>query len=231
MAAIKETEINPIEQYFEWYLEELIKYGYLKYFEREPETWLVLPSFAYGREKHFKVKENEVEDFNISQSITYTYDYRLIWEDKAKYIFMEPMTQDGHFIFGFPTFVSHYVEIMDETELVSYVDVKPHVSAAQFGGNLSSYYTFPFIQKILLHNSGVYVNKVTPVNQGKHGVNTCLFAKTFTPNRYQFTDKAQMKRNIKFKTRPITSYVKSQESIVKDLLDQKNSKKNQSKLF
>lgn len=229
------TYENPIEMYFRWYLEELKQEGYLKDFEREAETLIVLNAFEYNREKHFKTKENVREPFNLTPAITYTYDYRLVWDKKALNIFTEPMHEGGCFRFGVPPFISHYIELMDEQEIVSYVDVKPHASAAQFGGGkLSSFYTFPFIQKFLLEKYHIYVNKIIPINQGKHGVNTNLFATTFTPRRYNLTDKGQMQRKIPFKKTTLHTFVERRKSIVEDLLrdiEKKNAKNNQQTLL
>lgn len=235
MSNKKETKENPDEMYFTWYLDELQEYGYIESYEREPETINVLPAYVHTREKHFVNKENESEEFNLLQPITYTYDFRVIWDQSAKNIFTEPFNKDKPFKFGEPTFISHYIKMQDEVKLVSYVDVKPHVSAASFGGGkLASYYTFPFIQKFLMSNMGLYINKAIPKNQGKYGVNTCLFAKTFTPNRYKFTDKATMLRKIKWRVVSITSYVKKQEGMISNLIKQeqkKNAKNSQQKLL
>lgn len=216
------TDINPIEMYFEWYLEELKQYGYVEYYDREPELIEVLPPFDHKREKHFKVKENTTEEFNMLQSVTYTYDYRIAWTEKAKYIFTEVYDPSGHFRFGMPTFVSHWIKLHGDYKMVSYIDVKPHISAAQFGGNVSSYYTFPFIQKFLMRTRGLFINKATPINQGKHGVSTCLFAKTFTPNRFLFTDAGQQLRKIRFVKRSISAYTDSQKAIINKILDKES---------
>jgi len=80
----------------------------------------------------------------------------------------------------------------------------------------------------------LYINKAIPKNQGKFGVNTCLFAKTFTPNRYKFTDGGTQLRKIKWRVVSITSFVKKQEGIVNELMKQeekKNSKNSQQKLL
>jgi hypothetical protein len=229
------TKENPIEMYFTWYLDELVSNGFLKSYEREPETMIVLDSHSFKRERHLKTKENPLEDITLLPAITYTYDYRLVWHSSALNIFTEVYKPDGHFRFGIPTFISHYIEINGMPEIVSYVDVKPHYSAASFGGGkMASFYTFPFIQKFLMDSKGLYINKAIPVNQGKHGINTCLFAQTFTPNRYEFTDAGQQLRKIKFKKTSITSYVSKQRAIINRLLDdiaKKNLKNNQQTLL
>jgi hypothetical protein len=219
------TETNGHELYFEWYLQELESAGFITRYDREPETMLVIPPYIHSREKHFKAKQNEPEDFALIKALEYTYDYRIIWNaEKAIHIFTDVFDSDKPFRFGQPTFVSHWLEVDGFTELVSFVDVKPHFVAAQFSGAMSSFYTFPLIQKILMFTRSIYVNKAIPINSGKHGVNTCLFAKTFTPNRYLFTDKAAKKRTIKFRTVPLKSYVNRQENIIETYRDNEAKK-------
>jgi hypothetical protein len=228
------TEQNPIELYFQWWLDELKATGFIKYYEREPQTILVMEGMKHQREIHLKTKENKFEEISLTQSITYTYDYRIIWDNSAIFIFTEIYEPGGHFRFGTPSFVSHRHEVNGEPEIVSYVDVKPHASAARFGGKLSSFYTFPYIQKILLTMRGLFINKAIPTNQGSYGINTCLFATTFTPRRYQLTDGGRQNRNIKFKVTTVNTFVKKRRAMVEALLqdiEKKNAKNNQQTLL
>lgn len=233
--APKVTKENPLEMYARWYFDELVQYGFLKRYDREFEKFNVMQSYNYYREIFHKVKPNEKEVFALAPEINYTYDYRLIWTEKAINIFTEIMYPGGCFRFGIPEFVSHYINIDGVNEIVSYVDVKPHANAVAFGGGkMASYYTFPFIQKILLLTKDLYVNKMIPVNSGKHGVNTCTFARTFVPNRYLYTDGAKDLRTIKFKKTGIQAYYDSKKAVVDGLLKQeelKQIKHNQPKLL
>ena len=225
------TKENDAERNFRWYAEELQHYGYVKRIDREAETMRVLDAYPYKREKHYKSKENTLESFNLLPESNYTYDFRIIWDEKALNLFTEIFQLGGHFKFGKPLFVSHYIEINGVIEIVTYIDVKPHSSAAQFGGGkLSTFYTFPFIQKFLLATKGLYINKIIPMNQGKHGISTNLFATSFTPNRYLFTDASQQLRKIPFKKVSIAQFVKMKSAVIEKLLadiDKKNNKSNQ----
>ena len=220
-----ETTENLNEMYFRWYCEELVQYGYLKRFEREPELISVFPSMKYLKEKHLKVQENYTEEISMFQETNYTYDFRLIWTEKAKYIFTEQYDPDGHFVFGMPIFVSHMIALDSGVELVSYVDVKPHYAAVQYGGaQLGSYYTFPFIQKYLFLTQGLFINKAIPIHTGKHGVTTCLFATTFVPNRYLYTDKSGAFRKIPYRKKAIVGFTEQKQGIIDDLLEVKRKK-------
>lgn len=231
-APMTKTTENPHEMYFRWYCEELQQHGYLESFEREPETFLITPGINFKREKHFKVKPNELEEFELFPKRTYTYDFRLIWTKKAINIFTEILDFDGYFVFGMPTFVSHRINLNGQIKIVSYIDVKPHYAAVAFGGGkMKSYYTFPYVQKSLYIMKGLYINKIVPIHTGKHGRSTCLFATTFVPNRYKRTDKSLDQRNIPYKVRSLLSYCQQKEKIVNDLLKIKQGKNQQTSLL
>lgn len=221
----KKTKENDIEEYARWYFEELQKEGYVEQIDREAETFLVLDDYKHLREKHYKSKENTYEEFNLAQKITYTYDLRIIWNKKAKYLFFELFDKQIPFKFGKPYFVAHLILINGSYKYVTYIDIKPHAMAARFGGDLSSFYTFPFIQKVLLHLHEIYVNKMVPINMGKHGVNSCMFAITFVPNRFLFSDTGIKERKIHFKKTTLSSFVKQRQAIIDNLLSQENKKK------
>lgn len=208
------TKENDFEMYFRWYCEELKQEGYLEDFTREGETFMILPAQTHNREKHFKSKKNEVEEFTILGDMKYTYDFRLVWNPKAEYIFYETFFPHVPFVFGHPTFVAHELTINGENKIVSYVDVKPHRSAAEHGGKVSSFYTFPFIQKIAFHLYKLYFNKAIPVHAGKKGWSTCLFSQTFVPNRYLFTNQSQQLRKIPYKKTSISQYVKNRMAYI-----------------
>lgn len=221
------TNENPGEMYFTWYLDELKAHGYLKWWDREPETLRVMDDYKYLRERQYKSKENVLEPFKLLSGFNYTYDYRLVWEEKALNIFteiMEPATKDAYFKFGLPSFISHEVNLMDALEIVSYVDVKPPAAVLRFAGNVSSAYTFPFIQKILLWQYGMYINKIVPTNSGNHSVSTNLFAQTFTPNRFMFTDTGKQTRKIPYMVKSIKSYTTKRRAAVDAIIAQDREK-------
>ena len=225
MRKVTVTKENPHEMYFKWYCEELISYGYLERVDREPEFLSVFPKQMHRVEKHYKSKENGSDVITMLQATNYTYDYRLVWAPKAKFLFEETFDPQGQFVFGKPIFVSHVVLLEGELRTVSYVDVKPHVSAAQFGGGKNaSYYTFPLIQKYLFLAHKIYINKIIPIHSGKQGRTTCLFATTFVPNRYMFTDKSNQERKLHYRKVSLTSFVNQRQGMIDNLLKQKESK-------
>ena len=223
------TKINPIEQYFEWYLDELKKYGFIKSYEREADVFTVLKPKKHKQIKRYQSKKNIETEFTLLQGLKYTYDYRIIWEEKGLLIFTEVYKKDVPFEYGVPVFISHLIPIKDSIEIVSYIDVKPHASAARFSGSLTSFTTFPIVQKILFELWGIYINKVVPINQGKHGVSSALFAKTFTPNRYLFTDGGSTLRKIPFNKRNINDFVKTKQKAIDEAVEVEVKKENSNK--
>jgi hypothetical protein len=219
--AKKTTEKNTIELYFEWWLLEMQSKGFVKEFFREPETMLVQAPAEYGRYKRFKTKEKEVETFNLFPRIQYTYDYIVVWNKSAEYLFYEEVNDKRESIFQFsmPQFIAHEDK---EGDIVSYVDVKPTNAVQQRGGKVSSAITFPLKQRMLWDRHRLFINKVVPIPMAGTGYNSALFIKTFTPQRYLLTDGGGQRRKIKFKTESLVEFVNKKTTYMNNLL--KNTK-------
>lgn len=225
--ANKKTEINTIELYFEWWLKEMLTAGYLKQYIREPETIIAAPTVKYGRVKRFKRKDNETEYFNLFPEVKYTYDYILIWDESAEYIFYEETNSQKVFQFNKPQFVANRAivafpnqnqEAEEREEIISYVDVKP-VSNAMFGGKVTSAISFPLKQRLCWENEGIYINKVIPRPISGAGYKVALFVKTFTPDRYIITDGGTRRRKINFPVLSLKEYVEKKTEYINNLLN------------
>jgi len=205
----KKTRVNQIELYFEWWLTELMEAGNIKEWSREPETMTVVSESTYGRIKRFKRKENEIEQFNLFHSIDYTYDYFIIWNTVAEYLFYEVTDETNVFQFGKPLFVAHEIVGAENGtyDIGSYVDVKPTTSVMQRGGKVSSAVSFPIKQRMIWDNYRKYINKVVPMPMAGTGFKSALFIKSFTPKRYLITDGGQQARKIKWPTTMLKQYV------------------------
>ncbi len=192
------TEINQLEQYFLWYLNELKEAGYIKFFSRESFPILVTDDVKNKR-YDFSLKNTvRVEEYNLFRKNTYTYDYLIIWDKKAKEIFYNLLDDNPIRIY-----CPFYACVDKKGEHVSFCDVKPPSGAMIFGNNTTSY-TFPILQKIIYTVYGIYVNKSIPIplmSKGaiKSGNKTALFNTTFVPKRYLLTDGGMQGREIKFK--------------------------------
>lgn len=215
---VKKTQRNTIEAYFEWFLNELLENGYIKWWKREPEKILASSAIEYGRYKRFKRKEKIIEQFNLFREVNYTHDYEMCWTQKAEYIFYEEITENRVFQFGKPLFIAHQKEIEEVMEICSIVDVKPTTSVTQRGGKVSSSVSFPFKQRLIWKNHNIYVNKVVPIPMAGTGYSSALFITAFTPVRYLLTDGGKMRRKIKFPTRMIKEYTAFKAEEIKTIL-------------
>jgi len=219
------TEVNTIELYFEWWLREMLTAGYIKKYMREPETLVAGSPITYGRIKRFKRKEKQIEEFNLFPEVKYTYDYVIIWNEAAEYIFYEELLAEPVFQFGKPLFVASRAIIAHsdtqetEEEIVSYVDVKPTTNVMQKGGKVSSAVSFPFKQRLCYTTLGIYINKVVPIPMAGSGYKSALFIKSFTPQRYLLTDGATKRRKIKFPITNLNGYVKKKSDYIQNLLE------------
>ena len=221
------TKKNDHEEAFEWYLDDLLEHGYIERYDREAETFKILDKGYHDRVVHLQAKKNKTEKFALFGDITYTYDYRVVWNEKAQYYFYEIYDPNKPFIFGRPEFIAHIININNEAKVVSYVDVKPHSAAARFGGGKNaSYYTFPFIQKIAFLMFKICFNKVIPIHTGKHGHKTCLFAKTFVPTRYMFTTGGTKQRKIPYPKKGLASYIKGKKPMIDKYLQKHFNEQN-----
>jgi len=216
----KKTETNTIEDYFQWWLNQMQQAGYIKYYKREPETISVIGPATYGRYKRFKRKEKEVEDFNLFNQITYTYDYIIVWATTAEYLFYEEVLEGSIFSFGKPVFIAHQSVLKEgfPPEVVSYVDVKPISAVQQKGGKVSSAVSFPIKQRIIWERYRRYINKVIPIPMAGAGYTVALFCKTFVPQRYLLTDGGGQQRRIRFPIQSMEQYVLKRKTYIENLL-------------
>jgi hypothetical protein len=216
---MKKTAKNDIERYFEWWVNDMIAYGYIKEVRREPETLVVHKSGKYGRIKRFKKKPYEVEQFNLFPEIRYTYDYIIVWDPSAEFLFYEEVLPNPVFQFGKPLFVAHRRMVNDDEEVVSYLDIKPTTSVVQRGGRVSSSVSFPFKKRLLWDHLRIYVNKVVPIPMAGAGYSSALFVLSFTPHRYLLTDGGKQKRKISFPITSLSGYVHKKRTELKEILE------------
>lgn len=216
------TEKNQIEEYFEWWLNELSQNGFIKHYEREKTTFVVREPAKYGKYKRYKSKEKTVQEFNLFPKIKYTSDYTIEWTEKAEYYFYEEINPAKVFQFGKPIFIAHRsIEEEDGVpieKILSYVDVKPTNAVARAGGRVSSSVTFPLKNRMLWEEHGIFVNKVVPIPMAKAGYNSALFIESFTPTRYLFTDGGKQKRKIKFNVVTLKQYVAQKKKELETIL-------------
>lgn len=211
MSGKRENKKSSSELYFEWWLDELKNVGLVLEWEREPETFaLNSPEivFYYQRKKRSEVTNS----FSLFKAITYTPDYRVVF-DKRMYNKFFGVINRLHLL-GNGTKQTNFLQDDESVEVGSvyqnvqyyttknfykndevyelYFDVKPPSSILAFASNVSSSREFPIKQRMMYDVHGIYVNKVIP-----NGSKNCLFTKTFLPKRYKYTDANKGPRKLK----------------------------------
>jgi hypothetical protein len=200
------TEINDYERYFEWWLKELKDVGLVLSYEREPEPFILRSNLPIYYHQHYATKGPIVKNWNLFNPITYTADYRVIFSFKLASKLFGIVSKKDKTLYDLDykkpgsvyqeTLFYSVVEIRDKGFISEGVevwfDVKPPAKAIQFSGKLGSSREFPYNQRLVYEEYDKIVNKVVPI-----GVSTCLFAKTFLPERYLYTDKSGAPRKLK----------------------------------
>lgn len=214
------TERNDIEIYFEWWLNELQEQGYIKSYDRESKVFQVFPSFLMHRMEYKKTILPKEKEYTLLGETNYSYDYKIIWNPKAIYLFHQPvdfsdLSVPQVMVYPKTFFLSHFNK--DHNLFVSYCDVKPPGQAARFSGSLSSYHTFGLKQRALLWMHRIYINKTIPIPMAGAGKTISLFPITFTPRRYLTTDGGTRSRKIKFPIYTLQDYVKSRSNLIKNI--------------
>ncbi len=164
------------ELFFCYWMEELKEAGYINEFSRIEDPILIFDKVSFD---FFIRGKKEVKPLikSILRPLSYTPDFFISWTEKADSVFIA-IRNNEYYAVSFKKCIFY-----TEEDMTSVIDVKgtfrnPRILTAT---------TFPIIQKILAYK-GIYVQKIVPF--GKSG----LFAKTFTPNQYNFTPTGKFKK-------------------------------------
>ena len=195
------SEKNMTEVYFEWWLEELKSHGLVKEYTREPKTFELYAALPIYYNQHYNKKEPIIKNFNLFQPITYTPDYKVVFDKRMLNKLFGTIDINSSEIdeWGFSKPGSIFQETlfystsdMKEGNFELWFDVKPPSSALRFSGSLGSSRDFPIKQRLVYEKFGIIINKVVPI-----GNKNSLFSKTFMPERYKWTDKSGQLRKMK----------------------------------
>jgi len=175
------------EMYFILWLNELSETGYIHHYDYENVTFYLSQkrNMTYTKQLKTKIKYIEKE---LIKGHSYSPDFDIEWNKKAKGIFFEDaldMIKNKNV----PLFAMN-------SGLTTFVEIKPVFD------RLNMTREFIVNQKWVLRQDDRYINLVKPMTGGNS-----LFAKTFTPRRFIYTDVSMVKRKITFKTRTLEEYV------------------------
>lgn len=186
------------ETYFEWYLQELQKHGYVKEFHRVV-SFPVFEGIGYEYECVMKTKTKPGVRFVLT-SLSYTPDYVIVWDESAHKIFylrydeVSELNNEFDKPSKYPMLAAAEI---GSGEIISVIDVKPDMP---WGANkFTTSYTFPMKQAMLYQKYGLIVEslKVVPTMKA-----------TFTPTRFTLTDGATTVRKLKWEPTTLEAYVK-----------------------
>lgn len=159
------------ELHFCYFLNELKEHGYIKEWYKNYDSMEIIPKQTG---MIFSTK-NIQKSFFITHSLSYTYDFKIVWNNKAEDIFY---FRNNSKISKKKSDIIFYIYTSNKDEVVSFIDVK-----GTFGyGN--SAITFPIIQKILLHFYKIYIQKIVPID---------LFRKTFLPEILRYKKNGELR--------------------------------------
>lgn len=176
------------EQYFEWWLQELQDNGYINNFAKAKTYELITEVKNYYIE-YLKTKEKEKTQI-IENSHSYTPDYEIHWNIKAKDIFAQT--------FIYPS--EYYKEKTIKLDNNCFWQVKGTKCLVEVKGGFSLHGQLrnnSVDRKLLLSVYKQYVNLIKIPD---------LFKATFTPTKYLLTDTGKQNRIIHFKIKSLQEF-------------------------
>lgn len=164
------------ELYYSWYLDELQDAGYINNYQAQ-HVFKLLPDVNHAYTKKMKRVEDKEIEYSIMKGHIYTTDFKIEWNESAKGIFYEDLTDPPE---NTPLTKAHYIA----NDGISYIEIKPKFDYK----NMTRLVKINIKWVWSLHNE--YVQIVVPEK---------MFKQTFTPERYMYTDKSNRMRVIKYK--------------------------------
>lgn len=190
------------EVYISLWLDQLIKAGYVKEWNAQPEPFILTEKVTREIEKQLKTKTKLVES-SVLTNMSYTADFKIVWTQKAfddnlVIEYSSKIKKEPHHLFAFSG--------------TSYLEAKPdNLSCKTFDQNGMTKSVRAKIKQVYdKHNiivELVFTNK--------------LFRDTFLPDRYILNDKLATKRAIKYTTKSLLEFIKEIKPKVNTKLDLK----------
>jgi hypothetical protein len=192
MPQLKEDESKPDsdeEKYFIAWMDELIEAGYIDRYIHHPPPYFLSEAKTYSVAIPRKTMAAKIETRSLINAHEYTTDFIIYWTSKAYGI----MIEDRKSVVNNKNvpFLANYDHKTDEYYTV--MEVK-----ADFDQNNMTR-LFVINQKWVLDSYGIYIELCKIPH---------LFKKTFTPNKYLYTEKKHQLRKLRFKPLSLSSYLK-----------------------
>jgi hypothetical protein len=181
------------ERLFYLYLEELKDNGYVNDFTFHTDAFVLSEPVKYSWGKKMKTKLKFVES-TLLQGHVYTPDFKIRWKSKALEVFYYDIHSEEKLLDKVP-FVNNVGS--DGNDIGTFVEIKPSFDM----NNMQR--LFSINQKWVYQEHNVYVQKVIPIGPK----NTCLFAKTFVPQKAMLTAKTKKPKKYKFETKSLNEFL------------------------
>jgi len=148
------------ELYFEMWLNELVENGYIEKFIYQPDSFLLHESVKYDILIELKTK-TKMEQRTLLQKHSYTPDYKIFWNKKAKGLFYQNIGE-----------IKNKPPVIFAQDDISYIDIKGTYNQH------NTWQSFEINRKIIWEKFGIFIDKIQPI-----GKKSCLFGLTFTPKK------------------------------------------------
>jgi len=178
------------EEYFCWYLDELVNMGYIRNWIRAGTIVLSNNVKAWSRKGKAKPKPTV-----ILRDQTYTPDFKIYWSSLAIGKFVtEIVPEDSD---NFPeSYSTPFLCNFEDRTPVSYIEVKGGFTEHDESR------IYSILSKWAYQSHGIYIQRVV-VSTAPNSI----FAKTFCPSRFLLTDKTMKPRKLKFFAKTLTEYL------------------------
>lgn len=192
------------ELYVSYYLDELLAAGLIIDWKYQSQTYQLSEPLTYTWTKRLATKEKQ-QISTLLQGHAYTPDFFIVWNERARCILFH--TPTDRFNLKLSLFIAH------SGNNLSIIDVKPAFDMQ----NMTR--LFIINQKWMMDKYGLYVQKIIPIKEMKHHKTvdgkkikapstwSGIFPKTFTPDRYFFTDVSMKPRKINYKAIRLQEYL------------------------
>jgi hypothetical protein len=176
------------EQYFQWYLDDLKKYGLIKKYKYHCKPYILIYPHCYYTYSATRVVKKSQKHVLTNQH-TYKPDFVIDWSDNGKSRKLIKMLEEYQFTrFCYKKNIDNFFWVkydnFNDNTLHSYIDVKPLFN--KYSDRLS---LFRWKRALMLEIHNIIVQAVIP---------EILFRNTFTPERYLYNNKNTKKRLIKW---------------------------------
>ena len=178
------------EWYFSWWLQELKDAGFIREFEAQPEPYTTGLEVKQHYYKQLKTKRKAMQS-KIMPARVYTPDFKVYWTEAARNIFFRCITEE-------PSEGKHdlFWGTKDHKGIYSVIEVTPTFDQ----NSMTRLATINISFVYAMHGDIITMAKVG--NQARS-----FFDKTFTPERFQLTDRKVSRRKLNYKPKSLTDFI------------------------